>query len=542
MRIKEGGYRMAQGFSIGIYTENVFASMHQQMKRDVEQSSSDEQAKQERITALDMRFQEIDEIVHSEEMTNAMREIQKELATYDPNGKGSSFSLDAYTENALYYVCEEIKERHLETESFQIQTDFDEMQKLIDGDFGKNLAKQGYEGMKLGIASVSESQGTISEAEAFVQQQRQQEQQQKQDIQQMPNMLQTQAVQQESFVGNLGKSMKDIFGSKAGMMNVGVGFGTAVLTSKLTGNKIFGLAAGVVLPVVLEKMQLLPNATRTVDDCVAKWKSVFDGSYVQEKQVKENILQEQAQNLEYLDDISKSVNGTVGNTLDQIGVDGVVDIRRPMASCGADMAGSGVFELTAQMDSNSLSSLRTMSTGTMSVLEQKVDRMANEDGTLSEEFSKDVVAELKNLHDGYAAYSDAATEKLQELYGDNPEMLSQAQLGLEKVMVEQAGPLYDMMQSLDECYGLFEEKDLEYLNEHPIAGLKTYGEYTGLTVVESEPEKSAKKETNVAKEDATQQQAEATGSSHASVQREIPELPYVELVPGAKDMNLSMEY
>ena len=65
MRIKEGGYRMAQGFSIGIYTENVFASMHQQMKRDVEQSSSDEQAKQERITALDMRFQEIDEIVHS---------------------------------------------------------------------------------------------------------------------------------------------------------------------------------------------------------------------------------------------------------------------------------------------------------------------------------------------------------------------------------------------------------------------------------------------------------------------------------------------
>ncbi|MDO4471171.1 MAG: hypothetical protein Q4C84_15160, partial [Bacillota bacterium] len=141
------------------------------------------------------------------------------------------------------------------------------------------------------------------------------------------------------------------------------------------------------------------------------------------------------------------------------------------------------------------------------------------------------------------AYSDAATEKLQELYGDNPEMLSQAQLGLEKVMVEQAGPLYDMMQSLDERYGLFEEKDLEYLNEHPIAGLQTYGEYTGLTVAESEPEKCADKETHVAKEDAVQQQqAEATGASHASVQREIPELPYAEPVQGAKDINLSMEY
>lgn len=541
MRIKKGGYRMTQGFSIGIYTEDVFAGMHQQMKQDVQQSSLDEQAKQERMTALDTRFQEIDEIVHSEEMTNAMREIQKELATYNPDGKGSDFSLDAYTENALNYVCEEIKERHPDTESFQIQTEFEEMQKLVDGDFGKNIAKQGYEGMKLGIMSVSKSQETMSEAEAFVQ--RQQEGQQKQDTQQTPNMSQTQEGQQESFMGNLGESMKDIFGSKAGMMNIGVGFGTAVLAYKLTGKKVIGLAAGVVLPVVLEKMQLLPNATRTVDDCVAKWKSVFDGSYVQEKQVKENILQEQAQNLEHLDDISKSVNGTVGNTLDQIGVDGVVDIRRPMAGCGADMAGSGVFEVTAQMDSNSLSSLRTMSTGTMSVLEQKVDSMANEDGTLSEEFSKDVVAELKNLHDGYAAYSDAATEKLQELYGDNPEMLSQAQLGLEKVMVEQAGPLYDMMQSLDERYGLFEEKDLEYLNEHPIAGLKTYGEYTGLTVAESEQEKSAEKETNVAQEDAVQQQqAEATGSSHASVQREIPELPYVESVPGAKDMNRAMEY
>lgn len=532
---------MAQGFSIGIYTEEVFSGIHQQMKQDVQQSSSDEQTKQERITALDMRFQEIDEIVHSEEMTNAMREIQKGLATYDPEGKGSSFSLDAYTENALDYVCEEIKERHPETESFQIQTEFDEMQKLVDGDFGKNIAKQGYEGMKLGIASVSESQETISEAEAFVQ--RQQEQQQKSDTQQTPNMSQTQEVQQESFMGNLGESMKDIFGSKAGMMNVGVGFGTAALTYKLTGSKVLGLAAGVVLPVVLEKMQLLPNATRTVDDCVAKWKSVFDGSYVQEKQVKENILQEQAQNLEHLEGISKSVNGTLGNTLDQIGVNGVVDIRNQMASCGADMASSGVFEVTAQMDSNSLSSLRTMSTGTMSVLEQKVDSMANEDGILSEEFSKDVVAELKNLHDGYAAYSDAATEKLQELYGDNPEMLSQAQLGLEKVMVEQAGPLYDMMQSLDERYGLFEEKDLEYLNEHPIAGLQTYGEYTGLTVAESEPEKCADKETHVAKEDAVQQQqAEATGASHASVQREIPELPYAEPVQGAKAMNLSMEY
>lgn len=134
---------MAQGFSIGMYTEEVFSGIHQKMKQDVQQSSSDEQAKQERITALDMRFQEIDEIVHSEEMTNAMREIQKGLATYDPEGKGFSFSLDAYTENALDYVCEEIKERHPETESFQIQTEFDEMQKLVDGDFGKNIAKQG---------------------------------------------------------------------------------------------------------------------------------------------------------------------------------------------------------------------------------------------------------------------------------------------------------------------------------------------------------------------------------------------------------------
>lgn len=532
------------GFNVKVYTEQVFDACQAVMMEKLNQQSqngTDAETIKKETEALNQRFEQVSTVINDTDMQQMMENTQGQVDQMVEKKEGTaSFSLEQYTQNVIEAVHNKVAQQFDGSDvqgQTEITNDFQEMQTIMQSEDAKSVMQtmQGQLDTQMGVATEHTT-----------------EQQQTQDVQNTQDMSQDQRTVQEepeTWSGNLKNAVTQYFQEEDGSLDwkkTGVFFAEAVglsaIASKVTGNKLLGTAIGVVAPVLLQKLELLPDGSKSMQEYVDNLKGVFDGTYAKEEASKDMVVEQQSQNINALHDISNSTNELAAQSVDGVGVDGVTDLKNQMASCGADMAGSGVFTLTSHMDSQSLSALKEMSTGTMSVFEQKVDNLAGEDGILTEEYKKDVVAELKNLHDGYAAYSDAANAKLQELYGDNPETLSQAQLGLEKVMAEQAGPLYDMMQSLDERYGLLDEKDMEYLNEHPIGGMKSYGEYTGVSVNDTvSMTNEAESNGNVAKEDAVQQQqAESTGAEHASKQREIPELPY-ETSP-QMESGLSMNY
>ena len=79
---------------------------------------------------------------------------------------------------------------------------------------------------------------------------------------------------------------------------------------------------------------------------------------------------------------------------------------------------------------------------------------------------------------GVEAYSDAATQAIEEQYADDPEKKQQATQGLENLMRQTVGESYGMIYKADNTYDFLSEADRKELDSMDIAGVNaSYSDY-----------------------------------------------------------------
>lgn len=236
---------------------------------------------------------------------------------------------------------------------------------------------------------------------------------------------------------------------------------TGLLVGKVTGSKTLGAIAGLAGTKLLQEMELLPDSFSGIGDYINHIKSYFNGEHQASENMADQVAQQTVLDGQKVNALGDSM-GTVREVANGLGTEGSVSIADKMRQSGIEMGQTGVFNLTGQMSDSQLSPLQMVSEGNMDVFAQKVNQLADENGQLSDEMKADVLAECKTLYDGFEAYAQGASEQLNQLHGDNPDVLANSEFGLQRVMSCEVQPFYETMKELNEKYQFMSEEDLAY--------------------------------------------------------------------------------
>lgn len=306
-----------------------------------------------------------------------------------------------------------------------------------------------------------------------------------------------------------------------GMFAMQSGLIGAVL-GKVTGHKVVGTAIAVAGTKLLQEMELLPKSFSEVGEYINRMKSYFNGEHQQEqaeKQVFQDQVTKDGKEIASLGDSFHEMR----NVSKEMGADGVTSLQEQMRVAGAQMGQTDVFVAVGQMSDAQLQPLQMSSQGNMQVLETTVRNLAK-DGALSDAQKTDVVAEFKNIYDGFQAYSEGAKEAYGASHEGDTVVFDQ---GLQRVMSQEMGPFYETMQSLQKEYQLFSEEDLAHFKGTDVLpGYANTGVETP-TVEPSQAQTEVSQDVQVSKEQS---------SVHTKKDRPLP------TIRGGSGMSMDMEY